>query len=69
MANGGWEKIVLAVAMPLAWLGSFEYRLRGKVNKGFCDERSQNLEGQIADVKKEVQKQGDRIMTHLMNQK
>ena len=52
--ENGWSKIILAVALPIAWLGSFEWRLRGKVDHKYCHEVSQTLKEDIKEIKIDV---------------
>ena len=52
--DNGWSKIILALGIPMAWLGSFEWRLRGKVDQKFCKEVSDTLKEDIKEIKADV---------------
>ena len=52
----GWDKILGAFAVPLVWVGSMEWRMRGKVGKDrfedlqkYLDTRFNTLEKMIDD--------------------
>jgi len=61
----GLEKFFIGI--PIAIIGWFEWRIRGKVNGKFCDERSDHIIQEMNSIKKEVQAQGDRIIDYLIN--
>lgn len=55
----GLEKIIASISIPLAWVGSIEWRLRGKVNsERFNDLKDQmvRMEGKIDHLIKNQQK-------------
>jgi len=68
MLNGLGDKVWAAfIGIPLAWVGSFEWRLRGKVNQTYCDRAHGALEKKVDEVREEVKKQGDRIIEYLLD--
>jgi len=39
----GWEKIIAPIILPLAWMGSFEVRLRSKVSHKTFDQNREDI--------------------------
>ena len=39
----GWEKLLAPIILPLAWMGSFEWRLRGKTDQKTFDQNREDI--------------------------
>jgi len=56
-----WKELLAPIALPLAWMGSLEWRLRSKVS----DKRFDDYKGYIKERFDGQKKQLDRIENHL----
>jgi len=50
MINGNLGKIIAAVTVPVAWLASFEWRLRSKVDHKHCTAVSGPIQQQMTRI-------------------